>query len=88
MIREIVSRAWDRIRRRTPAQHHAALARRMGDLGALERAAESELRRLRARRGGTRAIRRAERRLARLRRRTDRARRLVAAARPLVMRPH
>jgi len=88
MIREIASRVWDRLRRRTPAQHHAALSRRLRELLEIENAAEAELRRLRARRGGTRAIRRAERRLARLRRRTDRARRLAAGARPLVMRPH
>lgn len=70
--------------RRSPAEHYAALDKRLTQLGELEQAAESELDRLRARNGQTRAIRKATKRLARLRRRTNRLRRVVAAAKPFV----
>ncbi len=77
---------WDSVkrwwRRKTPAQRLAVLGKRLEQLEELERAAEADLVRLRARNGETRAIKKATRRLARLRKRTQRIRRAVAKAKP------
>lgn len=81
---------WDSVRRwwhrKTPAAHFAALDKRLGQLEDLERAADAELDRLRARNGQTRAIKKATKRLKRLKRRTDRVRRATEAVRSFVKR--
>ena len=77
-------RLLDLLLRRTPAQHHAALSRRLRQAKDIEEIAAVELRRIEDRQEDTRATRRASKRLMRLRRRTNNLAVLVAAARPLM----
>lgn len=88
MTQDRLSRLWGWMLRRSPAQHHAALSRRLRQAKSVEDTAAAELRRLQSRRGETRATRRADRTLRRLSRRTDRLSRLVSAARPFVAREY
>ena len=79
---------WDRIRNRSPSEHHAVLSKRLRQAKEAEEHAAATIRWLRSRHGETRALLRAERRLERLQKRTNRLAYLVAAARPAVMRAH